>query len=335
MEEQICHLNPATSKLCLRILNSKIAFVGLVALLILGFSKMSQAETEDNAIQSCGALDATGMAIKPCDDSGLNRTVEDEFAKDEDIFFDQKVTEKKIYQPTITTSKASLGLEIGFPSYKSRTLYINKINGTQQSIDSTGSGKDFTLSYTFRNSYLVVKFGVVNFDEEPIANASEMGFYSDYWSPVMNSVWHFEVGGDFPFEKKIESLYPSLFLNIGIYGDKFENKGLEAFADNNDYYYMRNFTQDNWTETTAVDDYKKETIIFYDIGLSANYETKLLIYKAMIKVNTMKFNKYEGVYQYYNYSGYFYSSSGFKKIYGFEHEITVQPSLYFVVSYKL
>ena len=57
----------------------KNTIAGLTAMMIIGLSQASYADTADtvdNAFKFCRALDATGMLSKPCDVSGWNHSID-------------------------------------------------------------------------------------------------------------------------------------------------------------------------------------------------------------------------------------------------------------------
>ena len=45
-------------------------------MMIIGLSQASYADTVDNALKFCSALDGTGMLSKPCDVSGWNQSID-------------------------------------------------------------------------------------------------------------------------------------------------------------------------------------------------------------------------------------------------------------------
>lgn len=49
---------------------------GLAAMMVLGLSQVSHADTIDNAFKFCSALDATGVLSKLCDVSGWNQSID-------------------------------------------------------------------------------------------------------------------------------------------------------------------------------------------------------------------------------------------------------------------
>jgi len=54
----------------------KKLFYGMLITIILGISQISYADSVDNALKFCSALDTTGMLSTPCNVSGSNKSID-------------------------------------------------------------------------------------------------------------------------------------------------------------------------------------------------------------------------------------------------------------------
>jgi len=230
---------------------------------------------------------------------------------------------------------AKIGLEIGYLTFNTSTLIVDKYNGVTDTVTNKGSGTDYSLFIkTSNNTHNInLKIGTTVFTKEPIASAQQVGLKESAWSPNSDSITHIEVGYSYNFLTK-NKLYPSIFGDIGFYHFQYSNKNLEKIADDTTgLMYMDDFQGDTFSSLTQASEMKLDEGFFIDFGVSLNYEIKNLTFQLLGKFNSITINKYEGIYQIES-SRYSVGASA-HKILGFEHTVTIEPALYFSIAYKL
>ncbi|MCK5294524.1 MAG: hypothetical protein KAJ49_07730, partial [Arcobacteraceae bacterium] len=241
------------------------------------------------------------------------------------------ISNKKEYKLS-NSSKAMIGIEFGYLNFTSSTKHIDKVNNEERTINSKGKGQDISFVYNFKNSNFMWKLGMINFSEEPIANSTEMNYSETLWSPKSESITHIEIGYNHNFNKK-EGFYPSIFGDIGFYSYQYQNKNLENYADSiTGVMYMDDFNGNTFNKYTQPSDMETASGLFIDLGASLNYETKKYRFQVLGKLNTMKVKKYEGIY---SVNSSYYGGATATKMHGYEHEITIEPSINFSIAYKL